>query len=71
MAHAVTSLCTLYGARSCSAILRTVNRPEETGGTPEIYWQTVVLAVLLGVLGGVLPAYRATQISPVEALHYE
>ncbi len=38
---------------------------------PDLLAQTIVLAVLLGLAGGVLPAYRATQISPVEALRYE
>ncbi len=38
---------------------------------PDLYLQTIALAIPLGLLGGWLPAYRATQVSPVEALRYE
>jgi putative ABC transport system permease protein len=31
----------------------------------------LAVAVLLSVLGALLPAWRATRISPAEALHYE
>ena len=31
----------------------------------------VFLAMLLGVAGGLYPAYRATRLQPVEALRYE
>ncbi len=37
----------------------------------DLFVLTMLLAVVLGLAGGVLPAYRATQISPVEALRYE
>ncbi|MBN1312318.1 MAG: FtsX-like permease family protein [Anaerolineae bacterium] len=33
--------------------------------------QAFVVVVVLGVLGGVYPAYRASQLQPVEALRYE
>ncbi|HYM68416.1 MAG TPA: hypothetical protein VEZ44_02375 [bacterium] len=42
-----------------------------TGVPADLYVQTLILGVLLGVLGGLLPAYRATQISPAAALRYE
>ena len=35
------------------------------------FLQAVGVALVLSVLGGLLPAYRATRISPVEALRYE
>jgi putative ABC transport system permease protein len=33
--------------------------------------RTLVIALLLGLLGGLYPGYRATRMQPVEALRYE
>jgi putative ABC transport system permease protein len=38
---------------------------------PRIFVQTLVVTVVLGVLGGLYPAWRASRMSPVEALRYE
>lgn len=43
--------------------------------TPAWQWQifarAITVALLLGALGGVYPAYRATRLQPIEALRYE
>ncbi len=37
----------------------------------DIFTRAISLALLLGVLGGLYPAFRATRLQPVEALRYE
>ncbi len=39
--------------------------------TPQMLVETMFIAVGLGVLGGLYPAWRASRLSPVEALRYE
>lgn len=38
---------------------------------PRIVVQSLAICVVLGVIGGLYPAWRATTLSPVEALRYE
>jgi putative ABC transport system permease protein len=38
---------------------------------PALLGQAIAVALVLGTLGGLYPAWRATKLSPVEALRYE
>ena len=42
--------------------------------TPYIYWQTIVitifLSLLIGIIAGLYPAFRATKRDPIESLRY-
>jgi len=37
----------------------------------DIFARAILVALLLGILGGLYPAFRATRLEPVEALRYE
>jgi putative ABC transport system permease protein len=43
----------------------------QTSWTLEIFARAISAALLLGLLGGLYPAYRATRLPPIEALRYE
>ena len=37
----------------------------------EVFIRAIFVALILGIVGGIYPAYRATRLQPVEALRYE
>jgi ABC-type antimicrobial peptide transport system permease subunit len=37
----------------------------------DVFGRAIITALLLGLLGGLYPAYRATRLQPIEALRYE
>ena len=39
--------------------------------TPELVLGAVVMALLVGILAGLLPAWRASRLTPVDALRHE
>lgn len=43
----------------------------QTSYTPGLFVQAMAVAVLLGAMGGLYPAWRAAQLQPVEAMRYE
>jgi ABC-type antimicrobial peptide transport system permease subunit len=38
---------------------------------PDVFVRALLVAMLLGVVGGAYPAFRATRLQPIEALRYE
>jgi ABC-type antimicrobial peptide transport system permease subunit len=59
------------GLTKALGMLRALGGFVEASFTAELLAQAVAVALVLGTLGGLYPAWRATQLQPVEALRYE
>jgi ABC-type antimicrobial peptide transport system permease subunit len=67
----------LAGTALGIAAVRALGSSPATGGllqgrfSPGLFIQALVVALVLGALGGFYPAWRASQLTPLEALRYE
>jgi putative ABC transport system permease protein len=67
----------LIGTALGVAAVRALGSSPATGGllqgrfSPGLFIQALVIALILGALGGFYPAWRASQLTPLEALRYE
>jgi ABC-type antimicrobial peptide transport system permease subunit len=59
------------GLTEVLAVMPTVGGFVKAAFTPTLFAQALAVSLVLGALGGLYPAWRATQLRPVEALRYE
>jgi ABC-type antimicrobial peptide transport system permease subunit len=59
---------TLAYLLTLAPLIGSVLQPEWTLG---VFVRAITIALILGIFGGLLPAFRATRMQPVEALRYE
>jgi ABC-type antimicrobial peptide transport system permease subunit len=60
-----------FGLIQLAKLTPSVNSMLSGSLTPDMILQAMVIALLLGTVGGVYPAWRASQLEPVEAMRYE
>jgi putative ABC transport system permease protein len=68
---AIVGICFAYGLVALIGLEPTVGPMLQPVWEPDVFIRAISTAMLLGLLGGLYPAYRATRLQPVEALRYE
>jgi ABC-type antimicrobial peptide transport system permease subunit len=67
----VVGILIAFGIIYLLALEPTIGTMVQPAWTWEVFVRALVVALLLGLVGGLYPAYRATRLQPVEALRYE
>jgi ABC-type antimicrobial peptide transport system permease subunit len=65
------SIIVAFGLTALIQAIPTFGGVVQPEWTLTVFVRALSIAILLGLFGGLLPAYRATRLQPVEALRYE
>ena len=68
---ALTGILIGYGLTKLLGLIPAISGFVDASFSPSLLAQAIAIALVLGTLGGLYPAYRATRLSPIEALRYE
>jgi putative ABC transport system permease protein len=71
IAFVVGTVVAVVGVEAILAFSPSVGGIITPSFAPDIFLRAFVVAFLVGVIGGLYPAYRASRLSPTEALRYE
>lgn len=71
IAFVVGTVIAVVGVEILLTVVPSVGGIIHPSFTPDIFVRAFAVAFLVGVLGGLYPAYRASRLSPTEALRYE
>lgn len=68
---AAVGILVAFGLAAAFSSIRFYGEVLQFAWTMDIFVQSILVALALGLLGGIYPAFRATRLQPVEALRYE
>lgn len=71
IAFVVGTVIAVVGVEILLTVVPSVGGIIDPSFAPDIFIRAFAVAFLVGVLGGLYPAYRASRLSPTEALRYE